>query len=134
MRALVVGLLLLASPAVAQDGNVWVLPSSNPLFANYPEENVPTNVPPIDQDHPFRIWNDPSVMKEGSTYKMWATLDRTAAAEGVPAYYDVSIYYLESTDGYTWEVKTAATPSSHRGPTAASRMPHSTVAVSRHRP
>ena len=49
------------------------------------------------------IWNDPSVMREGDGYTMWAS-------KGVGGPKDVAIYKLRSRDGETWEVENDGRP------------------------
>jgi hypothetical protein len=75
--------------------NQW-LQAVNPLIGNrkFPF-GFSTNLP-------VAIWNDPSVLKEGLVYSMWASLG--AEARGV------AIYKLASLDGRTWAVASNGNP------------------------
>jgi predicted GH43/DUF377 family glycosyl hydrolase len=48
---------------------------------------------------PGILWNDPSVIKEGATYKMWLSGGNPFAKEIV-----VKIYYATSNDGIAWDI------------------------------
>jgi hypothetical protein len=80
----------------AQTVNQWLQPAVNPLIGNrkFPF-GFSTNLP-------VAIWNDPSVLKEGLVYSMWASLG--AEARGV------AIYKLASLNGRTWAVANNGNP------------------------
>lgn len=74
----------------------WEIHKTNPIIS-------------YGQAIPNMIWNDPSVMKEGDTYRMW--LSGGTGKGRNPA---VNIYEASSTDGITWDIKT--TPLVKPGP------------------
>jgi predicted GH43/DUF377 family glycosyl hydrolase len=55
------------------------------------------------KDNRPSIWNDPSVLREGDGYSMWAS-------KGVGGPKDVAIYKLRSRDGETWQVENDGRP------------------------
>ena len=89
--------LLLAQTAISG----WRHRSSLPVIDNLrrPEGGTPLLVAA-----PLQNWNDPSVMKEGSTYWMWASLGMQGGGKGV------SIYRLTSTDGLNWKLANGGKP------------------------
>jgi hypothetical protein len=58
----------------------------------------PSGLPSDVANAPLTNWNDPSVLKEGDHYTMWASLGRKGGGK------DVSIWKLTSRDGLDWRV------------------------------
>lgn len=58
----------------------------------------PAGLPSDVANAPLTNWNDPSVMKQGDQYVMWASLGRKGGGK------DVSIWKLTSRDGLDWRV------------------------------
>jgi hypothetical protein len=58
----------------------------------------PSGLPSDVADAPLTNWNDPSVLKEGDHYTMWASLGRKGGGK------DVSIWKFTSRDGLDWRV------------------------------
>ncbi len=56
------------------------------------------------QKSPLRNWNDPSVLKEGDHYTMWASVGLKGGGK------DVAIYRLTSTNGTDWSVANGGEP------------------------
>ncbi|MEE9607267.1 MAG: hypothetical protein V3U03_05965 [Myxococcota bacterium] len=100
-----------AGPAVDPEG--W--PGYAPLGGSEEWEQV-SNEPILDRARPpaglpaetarraFVSWNDPSVMKEGALYSMWASLGLRSRGRGV------SIYKLTSPDGVSWSLENGGQP------------------------
>jgi hypothetical protein len=58
----------------------------------------PAGLPSAVANAPLTNWNDPSVLKEGDHYTMWASLGMKGGGK------DVSIWKLTSRDGLSWRV------------------------------
>ncbi len=73
---------------------------TNPPRTCFGEWEEYSSNPVIDYEHTLDniIWNDPSVIKEGSTYRMWLS-----GGKGYGINY-VKIYEAESTDGLAWTI------------------------------
>lgn len=64
----------------------------------------PQDATPLLTAAPLQNWNDPSVMKIGSVYWMWASLGMQGGGKGV------SIYRLTSMDGINWKLANEGKP------------------------
>jgi hypothetical protein len=77
----------------------WTLLEHNPLLSL---RRSPAFLPPDLQARPVRIWNDPSVLREGPFYSMWVSLGSGPLG--------VSIYRLLSLDGARWAMDNGGRP------------------------
>ncbi len=82
-------------------GNGWRHASNAPVLDIL---RSPAGLPARLQKSPLRNWNDPSVMKEGDHYTMWASLGMRGGGK------DVSIYKLTSTNGTDWTLANGGEP------------------------
>ncbi len=92
-------LTLLLAAALAQSG--WQYSGGAPVIDNL---RRPEGLTSMLEKAPLQNWNDPSVMKEGSTYVMWASLGLQGGGKGV------SIYRLTSPDGVNWKLANGGKP------------------------
>ncbi|OGZ07718.1 MAG: hypothetical protein A3C93_06525 [Candidatus Lloydbacteria bacterium RIFCSPHIGHO2_02_FULL_54_17] len=77
---------ILVTPQLATATSSWVEYRNNPII-KYKDV-----LPDI-------LWNDPSVIKEGDTYKMWLSGGDPSADE-----LEIKIYYAISRDGINWSI------------------------------
>ena len=86
---------LLPPPTTGKSGE-WAPYSANPILS---VTKPPAGLAKSVSDKAFvQLWNDPSVIKEGGGYSMWAALSTTGGPKGV------EVYKLTSDDGLNWTV------------------------------
>ena len=108
MLAALLALMLLAcgthtaqerSPAPAAPP--WLDASPQPVVDRF---NPPAGLPAELRSEPFVQWRDPSVLREGDGYAMWAALTVRRGGRGT------SIYRLGSHDGLSWQAQNDGLP------------------------
>jgi len=82
-------------------GPAWLCSGVLPVIDNL---RRPEGENPELQMSPLQNWNDPSVLKDGSSYVMWASVGTQGGGKGV------SIYRLTSMDGIAWKVANGGKP------------------------
>jgi len=76
-------------------------PSAEPLRASGTWKEDPNDpIIKLGQDVPSMFWNDPSVLKEGNTYRMWLS----GGIPKDPKHIVVSVYQATSRDGISWKI------------------------------
>jgi hypothetical protein len=82
-------------------GNGWSHASNGPVLDIL---RSPSGMNSTLQKSPLRNWNDPSVMKEGDHYTMWASVGMKGGGK------DVAIYKLTSSNGTDWTLANGGEP------------------------
>lgn len=82
-------------------GNGWRHASDLPVLDVL---RSPSGLTASMQKAPLRNWNDPSVLKEGDRYTMWASVGMQGGGK------DVAIYKLTSANGTEWSVANGGQP------------------------
>jgi len=76
-------------------------PTAEPLRASNTWKEDPNDpIIKLGQDVPSMFWNDPSVLKDGSTYRMWLS----GGIPKDPKHIVVSVYQATSHDGISWKI------------------------------
>lgn len=88
-------------PPAESRSREWTLHEGNPILSR---QRPPDGLAERVRRSVLQTWNDPSVLKEGSGYLMWASLGMEGGGR------NVAIYRLSSTDGIRWRVDNGSEP------------------------
>ena len=97
---------LLAGAGLATAGT-WVTNPGNPVIT-------------IGQTTPYMLWNDPTVIKDGTTYRMWIS---GGSLTNLNSIY-IAVFQATSSDGLSWNISPVPNVSPDPQPLAMGRPSH----------